>query len=216
MGNIGLSLITLVFTSGSYVVDGKTPYLNEALAVVIAILIFMNISMYTMGFYNAGRASMDFKKSVSKMFSMPSIYVIPLILLIKYLKVDLTGTFIWPALGYLNNGLISTALLSLGIQLSNTKVDLKNGNVYLSVFIRLIAGPALAFALILIFGFTGVAAQTILICYSVPTAVNTAMIAVECRNNEDFATQSVVLSTLASVVTLTFMIFAAGYLFPIR
>lgn len=31
-GNIGIALIALVFTNAPYVIDGKTPYLAEALA----------------------------------------------------------------------------------------------------------------------------------------------------------------------------------------
>ncbi|AKA68253.1 AEC family transporter [Clostridium scatologenes] len=54
-GNIGVSLITLIFGSAPFVVNGKTPYLNEALTVQIMILVFTNVTMYTIGFYNAGK-----------------------------------------------------------------------------------------------------------------------------------------------------------------
>lgn len=59
------------------------------------------------------------------------------------------------------------------------------------MFTRLIMGPILALILIYVLGFDGVIAQTVLISYSVPTAVNTALIAVECNNNQNFASQEV-------------------------
>ena len=63
-GNIGISLITLVFGNAPYIVDDGTPYLNQALAAQVIVLVFMNMTMNTIGFYNAGRAKMDIKNSI--------------------------------------------------------------------------------------------------------------------------------------------------------
>lgn len=214
-GNIGVSLITLIFGSAPFVVNGKTPYLNEALTVQIMILVFTNVTMYTIGFYNAGRGKMNFKESIHQIFSMPSIYAIPLALLLKYAKVDITTTPLWSTLEYVKNGLVPMALLTLGVQLSKTKFDFKDINVNIAVFTRLILGPILAIVLIHAFGFFGVIAQTVLISCSVPTAVNTALIAVECDNNANFASQEVMVSTIFSCITLTSCIYLARILFPI-
>ncbi|SHI84760.1 hypothetical protein SAMN02745975_00743 [Geosporobacter subterraneus DSM 17957] len=213
-GNIGLSLITLIFGNAPYIINGQKPYLSEALATQIIVLVFMNITMNTIGFYNAGSAKMKFKDSIGQIFSMPSIYVISFALLMKYLHIDLTGIPIWPAIGYLKDGLVAMALLTLGVQLSRTKFDFGSIDVYIAVTVRLILGPILALALINLFGFSKVTAQTLLISYSVPTAVNTALIAVECDNCKDFASQVVVVSTVFSSITLTLAIFFARIIFP--
>ena len=214
-GNIGVSLVTLIFGSAPYIIDGKTPYLNEALTSQIMILVFMNVTMNTIGFYNAGRAKMNIKASMHQIFTMPSIYAIPLALLLKYFKVDITSTPIWPTLEYIKSGLVPIALISLGVQLSKTKFDFRNVNVNIAVFTRLILGPIVALALIHILGFNRIIAQVLLISYSVPTAVNTALLAVECDNNQDFASQEVMVSTILSGVTLTSAIYIARILFPV-
>ncbi|MGE5630565.1 MAG: AEC family transporter [Caulobacteraceae bacterium] len=214
-GNIGVSLITLVFGSAPFIINGKTPYLSEALAAQIMVLMLQNITSNTLGFYNAGRAKMSARDSVRKIFSMPSIYVVPLALLLKYMQFDITVIPVWPALVYIKNGLVPMALITLGVQLSKTEFNFGSMDVYISSFMRLIFGPVLALVFIYIFGFTGVVAQTVLIAHSVPTAVNTALIAVECDNNKDFAAQAVMVSTIFSAVTLTLAIYAAGVLFPI-
>ncbi len=67
----------------------------------------------------------------------------------------------------------------------------------------------------LYFGFTGVTAQTILIAYSVPTGINTALIALEYDNNQNYAIQAVVASTIFSIITLTFVVYIAGILYPV-
>lgn len=214
-GNIGVSLITLIFGSAPFVVNGKTPYLSQALTIQIMILVFMNVAMYTIGFYNAGRGKMNINDSMRQIFSMPSIYAIPLALILKYAKVDITTTPLWSTLEYVKNGLVPIALITLGVQLSKTEFDFKDINVNIAVFTRLIIGPILAAVLIRAFGFFGVVAQTIFISYSVPTAVNTALIAVECDNHQSFASQQVMMSTIFSCITLTSAIYLARILFPI-
>jgi len=214
-GNIGLSLVILIFSSPPFVIEGKTPYLDEAITTQLMILVLQNISSNTIGFFNAGRATMTAKDSLLKVFTMPSIYSIPIVLLLKNFEFDMTQTTLWPALVYLKNGLVPISLLTLGAQLEKTTFDFRSVDVHLSVFTRLIIGPILAMLFIYIMDFHGVVAQTILIAYSVPTAVNTALIAVECDSCQDFASQAVMVSTIFSAVTLTLAIYLARMLFPV-
>ena len=46
-GNIGIPLITLIFSSGPFLIEGKTPYLSLALTTQIVVLIVQNISTNT-------------------------------------------------------------------------------------------------------------------------------------------------------------------------
>lgn len=214
-GNVGLPLITLVFSNAPYIIDGQTPYLELAVTTQIAVLVVQNITTNTLGFFNAGRAKLHWKDSIGKIVRMPVIYAIPSALTLKALSFDFTQTPIWPALQYGRNAMVVTALLALGVQLSKTSFKFRNIDVYLAVAIRLLGGPMLAFVLIHLFGFDGVIAQTLLISSSVPTAVNCALIAVEYNNRPDFASQEVAISTLFSAITLTIVIYMARVLFPV-
>lgn len=214
-GNIGVSLITLIFTSFPFVIDGKTPYLNEAITAQIIILVIQSVSVNTLGFFNAGRAKKSRRDSLYQVLKMPIIYVIPLALLLQWQQIDITGTPLWPTLNYLRNGMVPMALLTLGVQLSKTTFDFKNTEVHISVFTKLIIGPLLALVFIHVFKFDGVIAQTVFIAHSVPTAVNTALIAVECDSYQDFASQAVMVSTILSAATLTAAIYAARIMFPV-
>lgn len=214
-GNIGVSLVTLVFSSPPFLVDGKTPYLEEAITAQIMILVIQNIATNTLGFFNAGRATMNVKDSMKQVFAMPSIYVVPLALVLKYVDFDLTSTSIWPALDYLKSGMVPMALITLGVQLARTTFDFTSIDVHLAVVTRLIIGPLVALVFIYLWGFQGIIAQTLLISYAVPTAVNTALIAVECDSCQDFAAQTVMTSTVFSAVTLTVAIFVSGIIFPV-
>ena len=214
-GNIGIPLITLVFSSAPFIVNGQTPYLTVALMTQVIILIVQNISTNTVGFFNATKGSMNWKKSLLSILKMPTIYAVPLAFLLKVLPFRMEDFPLWPAFGYLKDGLIAFALLTLGVQLARTKFSFKNKDVYLSNFLRLVGGAVFAYLLILLLGLKGIPAQTLMISSSLPTAVNTALIAVDRNNEPDFACQAVMTATLFCSVTLVFVIYVARILFPV-
>lgn len=214
-GNIGLPLITLVFSTGPFLVDGQTPYLGIALTTQIMVLVVQNISVNTLGFFNAGRAKLHWKDAVKNVLRMPAIYTVTLAFLLKLIPFDFTTLPVWPAINYLKGALVPIALTILGIQLAKTNFRFNNPEAWLAVGMRLVGGPLLALLFISVFGIQGVLAQALLISSALPTAVNTALIAVETDNHPDFATQVVILSTLCGSVTLIGVIYAASSLFPI-
>jgi predicted permease len=214
-GNIGIPLITLVFSSGPFLINGQTPYLTMALTTQVVVLIVQNITTNTVGFFNAGKGSMHWSDSVKSILRMPTIYAIPLAFALKAMPLDLREFPLWPAFTYLKEGLISIALVTLGAQLSKTKFSLKNKEVYLSSFTRLIGGPVFAFIIINILSIRGIPAQALMISSSIPTAVNTALIAVERNNHPDFASQAVMTATMFSAVTLTIVVYVSRLLFPV-
>lgn len=214
-GNIGVPLITLVFSSHPFIIDGKTPYLSLALTTQIVILVIQNIFTNTLGFFNAGQGTMHWKDSIKSILYMPTIYAIPLAMIFKNIPYNLAETSIWPALKYAKDGLVPIALITLGVQLSKTKFNLKNKYGYISNVLRLLGGPVFAYILITILNIEGITAQSLMISSSVPTAVNTALIAVERNNSPDFASQVVMTSTFLSSITLVFVVYISRILFPI-
>lgn len=214
-GNFGIPLVTLIFTSKSFLINGETPYLAYALSIQVIVLMVQNITTNTIGVFNASHASAGFKVAFKKALKMPALYFISAAFLLKLLPYDLTQLPVWPAFIYIRNGLVSIALLSLGAQLSHTKLNFKNVTVYLSAFIRLIGGPIIALLLVLLFRLDGIVAQVLIISSSVPTAVNTSLISVEFKNHPDFCSQAVMVSTILSAITLAGVILMAKGLFPI-
>lgn len=214
-GNFGIPLITLVFSGGKFLINGETPYLDFALTVQVIVLIIQNMTTNTIGVFNASHASCNFAGALKKALKMPALYFIVAAFLLKLIPYDFTQFPLWPAFNYAKNGLVSIALLSLGVQLSKTKLQLKNLDVCISVLCRLIGGPVIALLLVLLFGIDGIMAQVLIISSGVPTAANTALIGVEFKNHPDFASQAVMISTILSSITLSGVIYLAGILFPV-
>lgn len=204
-GNFGVPLIALVFKD--------SPYLGYAASIQIMILAFQNIITYTVGFLNGGRGQMKINDTLKKVISMPSIYAIFLAFLLKYLHIDISNFFLWPSLTYMRNGLVPMALITLGVQLSITKFHLSSFDVYLASFMRLCGGPLISFILITLMGFDGIIPKVLLISSAVPSAINSALIAVEFDNEPDFASQVVITTTMLSSISLTIVIYLANFLF---
>ena len=212
-GNIGVPLMILMFSSSLFAADGSTRYLEIALSVQVMTLLVQNLATNTFGIINSGGEGMNAKKGIMKVFNMPAIYGIALAFLLKPVPFDITTTSIWQALLFLQQGLIPVALIVLGAQLSKTKIDLKSKTPYIPVVCRLIGGPVIAFMLIRLFGFEGVMAQAIFVASSTPTAVTCALITIEAKGDSTFAVQTVTISTLLSVVTMTAVVYLAYVLF---
>ena len=81
------------------------------------------------------------------------------------------------------------------------------------MLIRLVGGPIIAYLMILVFGLEGVTAQALFIASAMPTSVNSSVVAQEYSDDPAFATQAVMFSTIASALTVTFVIYLARILF---
>ncbi len=206
-GNFGLPLITLIFQG--------SPWQNQAVTAQIMVLLVQNTCMNTLGFLNADNGRMHWKESLLGVLKMPVIYAVFLAFGLKAFPVRLESLFFWPTLVYLKGGMIPVALTLLGVQLGKTRFDIRDFRIYSAVLTRLLLVPAAAYLLIRFFGFTGVVAQTLLIGSGLPSAVTTALIALERDNEPEFASKVILASSFFCIFTLVFLITLAGKLFPV-
>ncbi|MDO4536391.1 MAG: AEC family transporter [Clostridium perfringens] len=214
-GNIGFTLITLVFSSAPFVIDGQTPYLSFALTCQIMIMAFQTTMSNSIGFINAGRSQTNLKTSITRVLKMPAIYGIVLAFLLKLIPFNLEQIPLWPSFTYMGDALIPVSLISLGIQLTKTKFKFANPDVYISNLFRLLVSPLIVGVLVFIFNIHGIMAEVLIIGTAAPTATNAALIAVEYDNHPDFASQTVLTSVIFSAITLVFVIYLARILFPV-
>lgn len=102
---------------------------------------------------------------------------------------------------------IPTMLMVLGIQLSHASIkeDLVPGSVAAGV--RLIIAPAIAYLCTLLLGMEGITQQVVIVLSGMPTAVHTIILATEFDSRPNQVTSAVAVSTAASLVTLTVLIY---------
>ena len=219
-GNVGIALIALVFGNAPYVINGEMPYLAQASACATIMLVQMNMSLNTLGLYQAGKGKLTAREALAVVFHMPVLYTLMLVFTIKFSGFDMTQLFIWPVFENCAQALVAIVMIALGMQIHKSTIVFQDIDAWAGCFIRLVMGPVCGLVVITLsdivgFHFSPTIKQTILIMSSVPAPVNSVLYAVEFHNCEDFATELVMMSTLLSCVTMTGVIYAARILSPV-
>ena len=102
---------------------------------------------------------------------------------------------------------IPVFLLVLGMSLAQTDIHANLQPVLRLTTLRMLVSPAIALILAAIFGLTGVAYSVAVMQASMPTAVNTIVITNEFDAAPDFTAGAVLMTTLASLITLPTLLF---------
>jgi predicted permease len=197
-GNYGLPLVTLAF--GSY-----------AAAVQIFVLATMNISTYTVGLFLAqsrGESPGSHRKALMKMLRQPTLYAMAAGLICRGLGVRVQEwIWLWTPFDLIQAGLIGFALVTLGVQMSQTKPAPFRAPLWSAILLRLVISPALAVLLVMAFGFSREVSASLILAAAAPTAVNTALLAHEFGGDVSFATSAVYYSTLISLITTPALVY---------
>ena len=218
-GNLGFSLINLVFAHEPFLVDGQTPYLKAALSAHMIYYIVQSITLNSICLYQAGRGKATVKQTLKVIFHMPMLYAIALGFLCRQWPLPLEEFFLYPVINLCSKSLLPLAMIIMGIQLSRTKIQWLDKDVWIVNIFKVLVLPATA--LIMIYGgnalfpgsFTPITSLVFLLYSSIPTAVNTSVFALEFDNHPDYATQTVMNSTVLSAFSMTFYIFLGKLLF---
>lgn len=200
-GNYGLPVAELVFHQNPV-----------ATSIQAAVLTMQNITTFTLGIFLVSKGNRSYRDSFRTIFRYPLIYSFFAAFLFRELHIPLWSQM-WVPIERMASALVPVALLTLGTQLAKIRLTSSIVDVILSGMCRLLLAPLLGFTILKLFHFSGVPAQVLLISTSMPTAVNTALLALEMDNEPQFAAQSVLFSTVLSIASVSATIFAARALF---
>jgi len=194
-GNFGIPVVTLAFG-------------EAAASVQVYALVTMNVCTFTLGVFLAngstGTGWRGQKKALSATLRQPSLYAVAAALTCKFLHIPVPSvTWLWEPLSIIASGLVPFALLTLGVQLSQTRPAPLRAPLISALAIRLAIAPLLAWALSRLLPLSDVATSVLILTSGAPVAVNIALLAHEFGGNREFATTSVFYSTLLSLITVT-------------
>ena len=199
-GNWGIPLMALAYGA-------------EGEAVQIFVLMTMNISTFTIGLWlvSTHRAEVEggseskrppVWKTLLPVLRQPALYGVACGLLVRAFNVPVQEFGpVWEPLELVAAGLVPFALVTLGVQLSQTKPPPLRGKLTVALVLKLLIGPAIAVPMTWAFGFEGVTAAVLILGAGAPAAVNTALLAHEFGADSHFATAAVFYSTVLSLVT---------------
>ncbi|RFC43734.1 MAG: hypothetical protein DVB28_001355 [Verrucomicrobia bacterium] len=205
-----LQLATMFYNSGNYGVPLMTlafPLTGPLLQVFV--LLTQNICTFTVGVFLASSTTKTHSgwRTFLPMLRQISLWAVASALVVRWWEVPVSEwRWLWVPVEYLHHALVGVALVTLGAQLSQTRVQQNAGRLSWALGLRLLVGPVLACLLCSRFGFRGEEAVVMVVSSAFPTAVNTALLAHEFQADSQFATAVVFYSTLASMFTVTCLI----------
>lgn len=147
----------------------------------------------------------NYRSMIIGFLKMPVPYALVLGIVLHAVHAPLP-LFVSQPLTYAQQSMVAVALLTLGAQIVKYPLKLYRVDVYISLFLRLIIGPVIGVTLVFALGMKGIPAQALLIASGMPTGVNTSILAEEYNNEPDFAAQTVLISTLFNIITITGLI----------
>ncbi len=201
------SLSVMYYNSGNYgfpASDLAFPALG--LAVQSIILSVQNFLVFTLGLFIVSAGQTSALKAFLRTFKMPFVYALVLAFAIRNYGLQLPA-FIWLPIEYLAEALVPMALVTLGMQLAQTRITQAWQASLTSLACRLVISPLVGYGLVLLLDIDPRIAPILVVSTSYPTAINTALIAMEFGSREDFAANAVFLSTVCSIITVGVVIY---------
>ena len=147
------------------------------------------------------------------------VYMIIAALICRWAEIDATQFFFWPVLDMAGHALLPVAMITVGIQLSQSGIGRFNTDVCIAGGIKLILLPVLGLCTVYAANwvapgtFSAVGSMVFLVYCSIPTAVNTAFFAMEFNNHGDYALQTVMNTTAFSAFTIPVVVYLGHLLF---
>ena len=159
----------------------------------------------TLAIYVASSGTAGGIKSLVAVLRIPTFYATLGALALNPFHILLPTLIVTP-LKTLADAAIPTMIMVLGIQLANVTIKDNLLPAVVATVVRLALSPALAFGVTLLLGVDGVTQKVVIVLAGMPTAVFTTILATEFDTQPRQVTNTVALSTAASLVTVTTII----------
>lgn len=203
-------LTSTFMNSGNFGLPLNELALGEA-ALAWASLFFITSSsvVNSLGVYIATAGSARPLEALKGLLKVPVIYMIPLALLVRFSGVDLPQP-VWVPVRLLGSAAIPVMLLLLGMHIGRSGLPRQKGPLMLAVGLRLLLSPAMLWVLASRFAMPDIARQAAILESATPTAVYTTVLASQFDLDAEFASGTVLASTLLCPLTLTPLISLLG------
>jgi predicted permease len=189
LGNYGLSVVLLA-------------YGREGVAIGAILLAVQSLYGITLAIFIASSGHASLPRSLREVFRQPMIYAVAAALFFNLTRIPVPG-FVNSALALPSQAAIPLMLLVLGMTFASTSRIERPGLVSVAAVTRLVIGTLVGWVLTIALGIDGVARDVLIVGAAMPTAVFTILTATQFDARPRFVTDVVVVSTLASIVTVT-------------
>jgi malate permease and related proteins len=193
-GNYGLPVVLFAFG-------------QEALAHAAVYFVANAVATYTLGVFLASAGRKSLGAAAVGVLRVPAVWGVVAAGVVLGLGLHVPPPVMRPV-DLLSDAALPTMILVLGMQLERSAWPERPGLVVLAAALTLIVTPVIAVGATHVVGLTGAARQAAIVQSGMPSAVLTTILALEFDVAPSFVTACVMLSTLASPLTVTLLIAA--------
>ncbi|HVO70326.1 MAG TPA: AEC family transporter [Aggregatilineaceae bacterium] len=159
----------------------------------------------TFGVYLASRGNHSTRRALFNVLKVPLPYAVLLGLVAHIERVQLPVP-LDRATGLFSQATVPAMLVVLGLQLSRASVRGRLQPILMATGMRLVIAPVITQGLVLLLGVSGLTRQVVIIQSAMPTAVMTSVLATEFGADSELVSATILVSTLASVITLSVLL----------
>jgi predicted permease len=163
----------------------------------------------TFGVFLASRGEASAKESFLNVFRVPLVYGLIVGLALNFGGVALPAP-IARATHLVGQAAVPGMLIMLGLQLARVSFKGQLKPILMASGLRLVAAPIITVGLAALFGLTGVTRSVSIVESAMPTAVITSVLAAEFNADGEFVAGVILVSTLASLLTLSVLLSLLG------
>jgi malate permease and related proteins len=204
----GLILVVMFSNGGNYGLPvALFAFGADALAYASVYFVVSSILTYTAGVFIAASGRRSIAHALRGVTQVPTIYAVAVAALVMWLRVPLPDVVLKPVT-LLSDAALPLMILVLGMQLERAVRPERLSVVATAVALSLLVTPMLGWLFATTLGMQGAAFQAAMIQASMPAAVITTILALQYEVAPGFVTSVVVISTLLSPFTLTWIIAA--------
>ena len=195
-GNYGLTLLQL-------------RYGDDGLTRGIVYYVTSTVMVYTVGVLIASMGRAGGRETLRRMARLPAVYAAVLAILVYSFNITVPAPLM-SGIAIAGAGAIPVMLLILGMQMAEMKPEDSTQYVVPAVGFRLIVGPLVGLSVAALLGLQGVGRSAMIIESAMPTAVINLILASEFGLPTSTVARIVVLSTLASPLTIAAVVTILG------
>lgn len=200
------TLTVLFMNSGNYGIPvALLAFGQDGMDRAIVLFVVQAVMGGTIGVFFASRGSRTVVDALKAVVKMPMGYAALAGLFVNVADLALPP-FLDQTTNILGQAAVPGMLIVLGIQLYQNFRVVQLRVVSASVFSRLILSVGLAYVVTLLMGVDGLTQKVLIVVSGMPAAVFVTILATEFDARPDLATSSVLVGTLASMVTLTVLL----------
>jgi predicted permease len=159
----------------------------------------------TFGVYLASRGNHSTRRALLNVLKVPLPYAVLLGLAAHVARFELPVP-LDRAAGLFSQATVPAMLVVLGLQLSRASVRGRLRPILMATGMRLVIAPLITLGLVLLLGMSGLTRQVAVMQSAMPTAVTTSVLATEFGADAEFVSATILVSTLASVITLSVLL----------